>query len=212
MKKLSVFISLCIVFGLFVAKSSLAQFQGVIYFDKIKSETTKYVYYIKGKKVRIDEFSDDGEVKGVMLVDLGQGTVTALHPERKLYMDASNKTSPSPSNIKVTKTTNKQTIHGVECVEWIARSEDEGTEISYWVILESKYDFFQPLLKTLNRKDRISKYFLECDGIDKKFTMKGIEKSLDGSVRTSLEVTKIEEKNVDNSLFQIPSDYVKFEK
>lgn len=212
MKKPSILLSLFIVLGMFIANISFAQFEGVIYFDKVKSETTKYIYYVKGKKVRIDEFGADGTSKGIMLIDMDKNTYIPLDPNRKLWMDGPEHKAFVAPTVTINKTTNKEKINGVECVEWIARSEAEGTEISHWVILEDKYSFFEPMLRTLNRKDRVSTYFLQYPDIKNKFTMKAVEKSLDGTVRMSLEVTKMEPKSIPNSTFEIPSDFVKFEK
>lgn len=199
---------------LFSFISMSAQFEGVIKFDKKKgTEITKYIYYVKGKQVRIDEFGPDGTtVKGIMLINTEKGSVTALSPDRKLFMDASNDKPAVKVNPKVTKTTNKKKIKGVDCTEWTATSDLEETTISYWVIDQANYSFFEPLLRTLNRKDRLSKYWVELPEIKGKFTMVGVEKSKDGSERTRLEVSELTEKKMDDSLFSIPKDYVKFEK
>ncbi len=190
------------------------QFEGIIKFQKTKGEeVTKYTYFIKGNNVRIDEFGPDGTtIKGIMLIDNEKSVVTALSPDRKLYMDASNNKPGTKVMPKVTKTSNKKKIKGYDCTEWVVSSDAEETTISYWVIDESKFSFFEPLLKTLNRKDRLSKYWLEVPGIKNKFTMVGTEKAKDGSKRTELEVIEMEEKKVEQSVFDIPKDYVKFEK
>jgi hypothetical protein len=197
---------------IFVCQLSFAQFEGIIKFKKDKQgEITNFVYYVKGKDVRVDEFGSDGSVKGIMLVDIGTLKVTALSPDRKLYMDASNN-KPNPEvKPEVSKTTNKKKIANYDCTEWIVKSTAEGTEISYWVGGDN-FDFFEPLLKALNRKDRLSKYFLEVPGNDKVFTMMGVEKGLDGSIRTTLEVSSVEQKSLGKDVFQIPDGYVKFEK
>lgn len=189
-------------------------FEGIIKFQKTKGEEiTKYTYFIKGNSVRIDEFGPDGTtIKGIMLIDSEKGVVTALSPDRKLYMDASNNKPGTKIAPKVTKTSNKKKIKGYDCTEWVVSSDQEETSISYWVIDEAKFPFFETLLKTLNRKDRLSKYWLEVPGIKGKFTMIGTEKAKDGSKRTELEVIEMEEKKVEATVFEIPKDYVKFEK
>lgn len=190
-----------------------AQFEGVINFKKQKgSEITNYTYYIKGKNVRIDEFGPEGAIKGIMLIDTEKDVVTALSPDRKLYMDATNNKPPVKVNPKVTKTSQKKKIGDYNCTEWVVLSKEEGTIVSYWVIDEADFPFFEAMLRTLNRKDRLSKYWLEVPGIKGKFTMMGTEKSMDGQTRVTLEVTSMEEKSVEDSVFEIPSNYVKFEK
>jgi hypothetical protein len=189
-----------------------AQFEGEIRFKKQKSSITEYAYFVKGDRVRVEEYGTDGSTKGVMLVDLNAGTVTALSPDRKLFMDATNEKVPSKAHPQLTKTGNSKTINGMACSEWEAVSEKEQTKVTYWVIDEAKFPFFERLLRTLNRKDRLSKYWIELPGIENKFTMVGIEKTLEGAQRTKLEVIKMEKKTIDEGMFSIPKDYVKFEK
>jgi len=190
-----------------------AQFEGVIKFKKHKTtETIDYTYYIKGDKVRIEEYDKEGKLKGIMLIDSKKDEVVALSPERKLYMDATNSRQPAKVNPMVTKTSKKQEIQGYMCTEWLVQSDQEGIFVSYQVIDEPKFSFFEAMLRTLNRKDRLSKYWLETPGIENKFTMVGIEKYADGKQKVKLEVTEMTEEKVSDAMFDIPSDYVKFEK
>ena len=209
MKHLIATISLLMVLGL---SSLFAQFEGVIEFDKIKSETTKYSYAVKGDKVRIEETGPDGDIKGVMIIDLIKESVTALSPERKLYMDATNKRIAPAIKPEINKTKNIKKIQGYNCTEWIVKYGAEDTEISYWVTPTGEFDFFNKMLIVLNRKDKLSKYFLSVPGHEKMFTLDGIEKTIDGSIRTELRITKIEKKTLDESLFAIPKDYQQFER
>lgn len=192
--------------------SVFAQFEGIIEFNKIKTETTKYSYAVKGNKVRVEETSPDGSLKGIMLVDLANETVTALSPERKLYMDATNKRIPPPSKTEVNKTTNKKTFEGLECSEWVVSSTAEGTEISYWVLPGNDFEFFDKLLRVINRKDKLSKYFLSIPNHENRFTMAAIEKDMEGNVKAELRVTSLKRKTIDASVFEIPKDYQKFER
>jgi len=98
------------------------------------------------------------------------------------------------------------------CSEWLVQSDQEGIFVTYQVIDEPKFSFFEPMLRTLNRKDRLSKYWLEVPGIENKFTMVGIEKYADGKQKVKLEVIELKEKTISDDMFNIPSDYVKFEK
>jgi|TARA_B110000495_G_C22877564_1_gene511816 hypothetical protein len=209
MKKLLTSIALI---ALFTISSGFAQFQGVIEFEKIKTETTKYSYSVKGNKVRIDETGPDGSVKGIMIVDLSKSTVIALSPERKLYMDATNKRIAPIIKPEITKTKNKKTINGFGCTEWIVKYSQENTQISYWVSPETGFDFFEKLIKVLNRKDKLSKYFIAIPGNETVFPVNAVEKNMDGTIKTELKITKIDKKELPDSLFDIPKDYQKFER
>jgi hypothetical protein len=210
MKKTTTFCGF-IASALLIGHTAFAQFEGVIKFEKYKNDTTKYMYQVKGKQVRITEFGSDGSEKGIQLVDLDKKSVIALSPDRKLYMDASNAKDAVPVGPQVTKTSNKKKIAGYDCTEWIAKSDKDNTIISYWVGGD-KFDFFVPLLSTLNRKDRLSKYFLEIPDNKNVFPLMGEEKAMDGTVKTTLLVTAVESKKLDQSFFEIPKGYQKFEK
>tara|TARA_B110000305_G_C19237619_1_gene538303 strand:+ start:95 stop:712 length:618 start_codon:yes stop_codon:yes gene_type:complete len=201
-----------VIITLFSITSVFSQFQGVIEFEKIKTETTRYSYSVKGNKVRIDETATDGSLKGIMIVDLSKSTVTALSPERKLYMDATNKRIAPLIKPEITKTKNKKTINGFECTEWIVKYSQENTQISYWVSPETGFDFFEKLIKVLNRKDKLSKYFIAIPGNNAVFPVNTVEKNMDGTIKTELKIAKIVKKELSDSIFDIPKDYQKFER
>ena len=201
-----------VIITLFSITSVFSQFQGVIDFEKIKTETTRYSYSVKGNKVRIDETATDGSLKGIMIVDLSKSTVTALSPERKLYMDATNKRIAPLIKPEITKTKNKKTINGFECTEWIVKYSQENTQISYWVSPETGFDFFEKLIKVLNRKDKLSKYFIAIPGNNAVFPVNAVEKNMDGTIKTELKIAKIVKKELSDSIFDIPKDYQKFER
>ena len=201
-----------VIITLFSITSVFSQFQGVIDFEKIKTETTRYSYSVKGNKVRIDETATDGSLKGIMIVDLSKSTVTALSPERKLYMDATNKRIAPLIKSEITKTKNKKTINGFECTEWIVKYSQENTHISYWVSPETGFDFFEKLIKVLNRKDKLSKYFIAIPGNNAVFPVNAVEKNMDGTIKTELKIAKIVKKELSDSIFDIPKDYQKFER
>lgn len=209
MKKI---IGLLFITSILVTSVAKGQFEGVIHFERVKTESNKYTFTVKGSKIRIDDYGKDGNLKGVELVDTKAGTVIAMSPERKLYYDAST-AAPTPVTPEVTKTTEKKTISGYECTMWIAKIPLEDTEITYWVTDKSAgFDFFDDMLKTLNRKDKIARYFMAIEGNEDMFPIEGIEKSLSGTVRVKLIAQKVEKKSVDDSVFSIPEDYQEFKR
>lgn len=191
--------------------NSYSQFEGIIKFDKMKNDTTRYVYYVKNKQIRIEELGSDGSKKGVQLIDLNKNSVLAISDDRKMYMDVETKKDPVVISVDVKKTGNKKKIQNYDCTEYVVKNEKENTEITYWAGGD-KFDFFMPMLKLLNRKDRLSKYFVEMKDIGNVFTFEGVEKTMDGAVKTMLTVTMVEAKKVDPSMFTVPKGYVKFEK
>ncbi|MCB9169378.1 MAG: DUF4412 domain-containing protein [Flavobacteriales bacterium] len=187
-------------------------FEGVIEFTKTTGPVvTTYKYYVKGDHVRIEEISARGDVQGIMLVDTHDKTVVALSPERKLYMDVPNMRLPKDVETQVQKSGEMKDIAGYKCDKWVVRSSKEDRMLTYWVAQDA-FDFFVPLLETLNRKDEQAVFFLEIPNAEGVFPMIGIEEKMDGAEVSRLEVTKVTKGTQRSALFEIPAGFNKFER
>jgi hypothetical protein len=187
-------------------------FEGIIEFTKTTGPViTTYRYYVKGERIRIEEISARGEVQGIMLVDTRDKTVTAISPERKLYMDVPNMRLPKDVEVQVQKTADLKDIAGYKCEKWVVKSPKEDRQITYWVAAD-EFSFFLPLLETLNRKDEQAVFFLQVKDNKGVFPMLGIEQKMDGAEVSRLEVTKVTKGVQKPALFEIPAGYNKFER
>lgn len=195
--------------------ASLAQFEGTIEFKKMTTmDTTKYIYYVKGNKVRIDEIgAKSKKVEGTFLIDLAASTMISLSHDRKLYMDQKPGApvtvtgKPEISNTKAAKT-----LLGVNCKEISVVNKEENATIKYYVG-GNKFDFFAKMLKLMNRKDKSASYFLLIlKEAGDAFPYLSIQTDNTGRETGRLEVEKLEKKTVDATMFDIPKDYHKFEK
>ncbi len=187
-------------------------FEGIIEFTKTTGPViTTYRYYVKGERIRIEEISARGEVQGIMLVDTRDKTVTAISPERKLYMDVPNMRLPKDVEVQVQKTADLKEIAGYKCEKWLVKSPKEDRQITYWVAAD-EFSFFIPLLETLNRKDEQAVFFLQVKDNKGVFPMLGIEQKMDGAEVSRLEVTKVTKGVQKAALFEIPAGYNKFER
>jgi len=202
-----------IALGTCLSVSSTAQsFEGMVEFTKTTGPVvTHYKYFVKGDHIRIEEIGAKGDIQGVMLVDTRDGTVKALSPERKLFMDVPNLRLPKDVNVKVTKTEETQILLGYQCEKWNVHNAQEDRDIEYWVA-NDEFDFFIPLLETLNRKDKQAVYFLEIPDAMGVFPMLGTETKSDGTVVTKLEVINVERDENKTAIFEIPPNYNKFER
>lgn len=206
--------SLALVGGLFAITAAIQaqSFEGTIEFTKTTGPVvTNYKYYVKGDHVRIEELSSRGNVQGIMLVDNRDNTVTALSPDRKLYMDVPNMRLPKEIKADVKKTGEMKDMAGYKCEKWVVKSPSEDRILTYWVAQDA-FDFFIPLLKTLNRKDEQALFFLKIDGAKGVFPMLGTEQKIDGSEVSRLEVTKVSRGTQKSELFEIPAGFAKFER
>jgi hypothetical protein len=198
--------------------SSYAQeagFEGIIEFKKQTDyDTISYKYYIKGDKIRVDEVGSSIEsVSGSYLIDLKEKKVIAVSHARHLYFEQ----PPSPvaattkGTPEVIKTKNTKVILGQNCTEYIVKCKEENTQISYW-LATGGYNFFSPMVKFLNRKDKSSVYFTKLTGVEGMFPFLSTETSLDGKdVKTKLEVVKIKKQKINAAEFNIPKGYQKSE-
>ena len=196
------------------ASSVMAQFEGNIEFKKFTlTDTTKYIYYVKGSKVRLDEISSKtNKPTGSFLIDLAASSMTGLNHDRKLTYDVKPGTpvtvggNPVVSNPKVTKM-----LLGVSCKELDVTNKDENTTVRYYVG-GTKFDFFLKFLNLMNRKDKQASYFLLVKEAGDGFPYLSIQTDNAGKEIGRLEVTKIDKKVIDPSVFVGPKDYQKFEK
>jgi hypothetical protein len=189
-------------------------FEGTIEFKKSTPlDTTIYVYYINNNDVRIDEIGNKShKAEGSFLINLEAKTITTLNHSRKLYMDQPSPAAPEiKGTCEVKRMRSIKNIQGYKCGEYVVTNTEENTVISYW-IADGKFPFFEKMLHQLNRKDKSSVYYLQIENIKNMFPMLSTQKTLDGKNQMVLEVTKIVQKKIVPSMFEIPKDYNKFEK
>ncbi len=209
MKKLRLLaLSLSLSFGAF------AQYEGVIEFKmETKKDTTTNIYYVKGDHVKLDQLGRrSGKVEGSFVFDLVNKNVKFINPARKVWGEHKSETPPVlKGKCEVIKTKNARTLAGKKCTEYIVKNTEENTQISFWISSE-KFDFFMPLVKLWNRKDKASVYFNQITDLPKgSMPMLSVETTLDGKPIGKLEVTKVDKKNIDQSQVTVPADYKKFE-
>jgi hypothetical protein len=197
-----------------IAFNASAQFEGVIEFTKKSAtDTTSYVYYVKGNTVKIDEIgARSKKVEGSFIVNMDNKTLTMLNHDRKIYMDQAIPATPvTKGKPEVKKGDGSKTIQGYKCQEYSVTNTEENTKITYW-LAQDKFTFFEKLLRQLNRKDKSSVYYLLLPDIKNAFPMMSTQTDLTGKPMVTLEVTKITKKEIDATMFQIPKGYNKFEK
>ena len=189
--------------------------EGKITFKReMKSDTSTNYYFVKGDNIKLDNGSKKrGKVEGSFLFDLKAKTIKFTNPARKVWGESKSET---PAQIKgkceVTKTKNTKTIAGKKCTEYVVKNTDENTTISFWISTD-KFDFFVPMVKLWNRKDKSAVYFNQITDLPKgAMPMLSIQSNIsDGKVIDKLEVTVIEKKTINLADLQVPADYKKFE-
>lgn len=213
-KSLLKIVSVVTIMIAFAASASAQAFEGVIEFKKqTTSDTTNYIYYVKGNNVKIDEIgSKSHKVEGTFLVNMDEKTMISLNHERKLYLTNNNPPAPViKGTCVVKKGQNVKNLQGYKCVEYTVTNQEEGAIITYW-LADGKFTFFEKMLRQLNRKDKSSVYFLQIPDVKNMFPMLSVQTDLTGKETGKLEVTKITKKVIEETMFEIPKGYNKFEK
>lgn len=209
MKQFSAFI-----LAFFLANVTFAQFEGNIEFKwETKKDTTINIYRVKGNNVKLDQLGKkSGKVEGSFVFDLGSGSIKFVNPARKVWGDHKSETPPvTKGSCEVVKGKNSKTIAGKKCVDYVVKNTEENTMITFWITQE-KFDFFIPLVKLWNRKDKQSVYFNKIEGLPKgSMPMLSVETTMDGKLISRLEVTKIEKRTLDMATVSVPADYKKYE-
>jgi len=196
--------------------ASIAQtFEGSIEFKmETNKDTTTNIYYVKGNDVKLDQIGrKSGKVEASFLFSLSKNQIMYVNPGRKVWGIHKSETVPMiKGTCVVTKGTSVKTLQGQKCTEYIVRNSEENTEITYW-IASGKYDFFVPMVKIWNRKDKQSIYFNQIKDLPKgSMPFLSEEKSIDdGKIVSKLEVSKMNKSTIDADKFVIPAEYKKFE-
>ncbi|MFI5149665.1 MAG: DUF4412 domain-containing protein [Bacteroidia bacterium] len=209
MKK--VLLSLTCILGL-ASFISAQGFEGIIEFKQFTSkDTTTNVYYIKGNNVKLDQLGKaTHKVEGSFVCDLSTKKIVLLDLSRKIYDSVVvSKAAPANKIDTVIKLKETKMIFGNKCVGYTVKSKTDGAQITYW-LAPGNYNFFQPFVLLWNRKDKASVYFRAIKDTKGMMPLLSIESDMNGKEVGKLEVIKLEKKNVEASMFQIPSDYKRF--
>jgi hypothetical protein len=195
------------------------------------SERPMEVHYaIKGPRMRVEtQLAQGGTAMGVVLMDLSAGTHTMLMPQTKTYMsmnqdngkfkemaDAAAKMSGEANAgdlYKVTTTGQTETVAGYSCQHWLMGSKKQ-TDVCLAKGLGQTGSILDQL-KTFGL-DEQAKAQIQANPEFLKFAEGGafpmkMSQIENGQSKTIMEVTNVERKTLDDSLFAVPSDYKKME-
>jgi len=207
---------LLLAFVLFIFSESTViadDFTGVITFRKVAgNDTLLYKYYIIKDKIRVEDINKDGEINGIMLINLLNSKIVLLSGSKKVYKDfpASIKKFPD-LNLEIEKTKKKMKVAKQNCNLWKVTEKISGEKFEFW-ISKKNYTFFNRMLKVLNRKEIIAQTWLKLEVSDNMFPMIGIQYNSEGELVTKIEVIKIEERELPEEIFFVPADYELIEK
>jgi hypothetical protein len=212
------------------ATGAAGAFEGAITARLFADDQPMEIRYVtKGSRMRVETQLSQGSAQtGVMLMDLSSGTQTMLIPQTKTYMtmnwgemagkmtDGKDFSSDFP---KVTSTGKTETVAGYTCQHWLIGDKQDmdicmAKGLGYYGgggqaggILDKlqKLAFGDKMKAQIEANPEFAK-FVEGGAFPLK--MAQIE---NGQSKTIMEVTSVERKSLDDSLFSVPADYKKME-
>jgi len=199
----------------------------------VGDRTMETRYAIKGARNRIEALFPQGDAQAslvqtsVTLMDTSSGTMTMLFPQTKTYvtmnggemaeeMTKGEGKDPLFDFPKVTSTGKTETIAGINCEHWLIGDKTD-------VCMAKGLGYFGgggpsgilDKLKNLALRDKI-KAQLDANPEFAKFVEGGafplkMAQVENGQSKTIMEVTAVERKSMDDSIFTVPADYKKTE-
>ena len=206
LRKISTLLLLAIGFSF---AASAQNFEGIIEFKKQTGKTVvNYVYYVKGNKVRIDEFaSGTRNVEASFILGLKDSSMVYLNHARKMWGTRKpSRPGVAPAGCIASQTKTTKEIFGYKCTEQLVQNTKDSTQISFF-IAPGKFAFFAPMVKLLNRQENFATYLLAVPLKEGAMPLLAVEKDLNGNEKGRLEVTRLEQKALADGMFDTPKDF-----
>ena len=207
-----------LVFCFYPVRSFSQSFEGEIVMkitDKDQDQPQIVDYYCKGSKIRFEGKGDEG-MKGAMVLDTKTSEALILMPTQKMYMTYNYKNFMGHARDSISKAMEKgdvkmtgetKDINGFKCEKWTFK-DDDGNTGEAWMTkgIRNFFFFSNPMGGRSDQPEWQKK--LTNEGY---FPMMVTTKNSDGEIESTMEVTSVEKKSLDESLFTPPSDYKKME-
>lgn len=180
-------------------------FEGEVDYHITAKDTTMEVRdFIKGKKLKMDSVAKGHESS--MIMDMNTHQMMTVMPQQKMYMTMAmpegDKTK-KPMEGKFYKSGKTQVILGKTCEEWIY--EGKNGQGSVWCAA-GMGNFM-----AMGKPGSSANYWADVVKAKGLFPLKVVYKDKTGNVAMTMEATKIEEKSLDEFLFEPPAGYKKLD-
>jgi hypothetical protein len=187
-------------------------FEGIISYDATSNETTSsFDYYVKGTRMRL-EVEGPGAQGAAIIIDSESNLATMLVPGSKMYMefdlskDLPGRPKTTPESVVLTRTGRTEEIAGQECEEFIASSQSMKAEV--WATAGfGNFMQFNPAPKSASPSASLERKLAQ-QGL---FPLRMIVRDLSGVEQSRIEATKIRRQTLENSLFSVPSGWMRMD-
>jgi hypothetical protein len=154
-----------------------------------------------------------GVLQGYILMNTKTAKIIGVSPANKTYLEVKkNDNAGVTGKVECVKTTQTKTIAGISSTLWSVKNSKENTRIDYWVA--TGFDFFVTHLKLLNRKEKLTSYFINLPLNEGFLPLEAIEYYKNPGVvevvNEQIKTTSVVRKTIsDTKLFELPKDYIK---
>jgi hypothetical protein len=165
-------------------------------------------FHVKGEKLRVDVPEQRGE-QAHAIFDQSSNKITVIMDTQKMYMEidpsaAQAHAQAAHTPAKIVETGKHETIAGVDCEDWDI-TESNGKKVSVCIAKGVAFFDFGGGMRP-GGADSASAWMDELRA-KKAFPLKAVETDPTGKELSRMEVTKIEKKSLDDSLFTVPAGY-----
>jgi hypothetical protein len=192
-----------------ICVATASDFEGVVNLTTTtKKGTTNFVYFVQGAHLRTEVPGENGAAAMIGLVDWTKHEMYMLMPQQKMYMTfnlAKALDQAQSKEIAVEETGRTETIAGYEAKEYIVRERKTVTEI--WATPDLGRFMLVGDAARSKGKRSAWEHVIADRGL---FPLRTIVKNAKGVETSRSEITSVERKTLEASLFEIPADYQKF--
>ncbi|HTF04499.1 MAG TPA: DUF4412 domain-containing protein [Bacteroidia bacterium] len=183
-------------------------FEGIVEFKKQEGKSQEnWVWYVKGDQVRVDEFQPGSRVlKGCYLMNTKDKTAKYLDHTAKTWSNHVAAPSTAPAGCTVAETKNSKEFQSYKTTEYTLKTPVDTMHFSYW-ISTGKFGFFKPAVQLLGPTNMYFKYYWALEPKDNTMPMLVTRKNAKDEETGRFEVTRIEKRELDANLFNVPADY-----
>jgi hypothetical protein len=194
--------------GTTAAGSTLgAGFEGVIEMHMTSPRSTEDVTFTtKGGKMRFDPPARNGQTTHVIFDPKANKSIVLIDAQ-KMYMEMDTPTPPpggvptAPLGAAIVKSGKHETVAGTDCEDW---TSDAGGKHAA-LCVASGINFFD--FNSMRPGGGEGMSWVEGLKNQGYFPLRAVETDASGKEVSRMEVTKIEKKSVDDSLFVVPAGY-----
>ncbi|MBI3004999.1 MAG: DUF4412 domain-containing protein, partial [Ignavibacteriales bacterium] len=205
----------------FTSLVSAQQFEGIIELQMKgpnMDTPTPMKYMVKGDLVRTESQTPRGEF--AMIMNVKERRMIMLMPQMKSYMERTIDSLPASAaggkKPEFTKTGKTEKILGYDCDQYIVKEENRETEV--WAA-QGLGTFMRPRMggpmgggrSGMGGGGQMSAAWEEEIRAKGFFPLRTVTKNAGGEEESRMEVTKIEKKNLDASLFKAPEGWQKMD-